>query len=83
MPPLAPAVGVEDRIALLVDGPGPPRPATVSALIGERVEVPADYQFTVHDLHRLRRTGRVAHPAAGGASRLAELAHEVAAPDPR
>src|SRR5215211_7364063 len=82
LPRLALAVGIEDRIALLVDVPGAPRPATVASLISDRVEVPADHQLTVHDLHRLRRAGRVAHPAAGAASCLVVLAHKVAAPGP-
>src|SRR5215204_2714550 len=83
LPRLALAVGIENRIALLVDVPGAPRPATVAALIGDRVEVPADYQLTVHDLHHLRRAGRVARPAGGAASCLIVLGHKVAAPGPK
>src|SRR5215204_2474124 len=80
---LALAVGIEDRIALLVDVPGAPPPATVASLIGDRVEVPADYQLTVHDLHHLRRAGRVARPVGGAASCLVVLGHKVAAPGPK
>ena len=55
LPTLALAEGIEDRISLLVDVPGAPRPATVAALISDRVEVPADHQLTVHEPHHLRR----------------------------
>src|SRR5215208_1443680 len=48
-------VWVEGRNALLVDIPGPPCPAIVAALISDRVEVPADYQLTVHEPHHLHR----------------------------
>src|SRR5215218_4681887 len=82
LPPLALAKGIEDRIALLVDIPGAPRPATVSFLISDRVEVPADHQLTVHERHHLRRAGGVAHPVAGAASSLVVLGHKVAAPGP-
>src|SRR5215211_8830343 len=48
-------VWVEGRNAILVDIPGPPCPAIVAALISDRVEVPADYQLTVHEPHHLHR----------------------------
>jgi len=53
-------VRVERRIAILVDIPGAPCPATVAARIRDLIEVSPDHQLIVQDRHCLCRAGRVA-----------------------
>jgi hypothetical protein len=74
LPPLAVSVWVEPRLT------GTPLPTLIGLIVADVVEVSADHQLPVIDLHRLCRTGRVLLPAAGAFGGLIEFGHKVTAP---